>query len=262
MIAPGAAAVRGGRARRGHAARSGSRSGAFAVGAVLLRPYAGRLGDRYGRRILVIVGAFVVAVSARAVPARVEPRLPRGGAGAGRPRRGGVLRRCRDDDRRPRAGRTARRSDLLLVGRGVQRPRVRSRPRRGGARRGGLRRGLDRLGGARARGRACSRCFARDAHRRGARRDHRPRRTPTAAEPPRARARDRAVPRAVRSRRLHRARPALRRGHRPRRLAARVPPLRLPHPRGADRGRQAARPARLAPGRVARADRWCARASR
>ena len=38
--------------------------GAFAVGAVLLRPYAGRLGDRYGRRLLVISGAFVVAVSA------------------------------------------------------------------------------------------------------------------------------------------------------------------------------------------------------
>ncbi len=42
--------------------------GAFAVGAVLLRPYAGRLGDRYGRRILVIVGAFVVAASAALYP--------------------------------------------------------------------------------------------------------------------------------------------------------------------------------------------------
>jgi MFS family permease len=42
--------------------------GAFAVGAVLLRPYAGRLGDRYGRRILVIVGAFVVAASAVMYP--------------------------------------------------------------------------------------------------------------------------------------------------------------------------------------------------
>jgi MFS family permease len=42
--------------------------GAFAVGAVLLRPYAGRLGDRYGRRMLVIVGAFVVACSAALYP--------------------------------------------------------------------------------------------------------------------------------------------------------------------------------------------------
>jgi MFS family permease len=38
--------------------------GAFAVGAVLLRPFAGRLGDRYGRRVLVISGAFIVALSA------------------------------------------------------------------------------------------------------------------------------------------------------------------------------------------------------
>jgi MFS family permease len=38
--------------------------GAFAVGAVLLRPYAGRLGDRYGRRMLVICGALTVSVSA------------------------------------------------------------------------------------------------------------------------------------------------------------------------------------------------------
>ena len=37
--------------------------GAFAVGAVLLRPYAGRIGDRYGRRWLVIGGALVVSVS-------------------------------------------------------------------------------------------------------------------------------------------------------------------------------------------------------
>ena len=42
--------------------------GAFAVGAVLLRPYAGRLGDRYGRRVLVIVGAFVVATSSALYP--------------------------------------------------------------------------------------------------------------------------------------------------------------------------------------------------
>ncbi|MDQ1532521.1 MAG: hypothetical protein QOF28_282 [Actinomycetota bacterium] len=37
--------------------------GSFAVGAVLLRPYAGRLGDRAGRRRLVIGGALTVAVS-------------------------------------------------------------------------------------------------------------------------------------------------------------------------------------------------------
>src|SRR5438270_11619299 len=37
--------------------------GAFAVGAVVLRTYAGRLGDTMGRRVLIIVGALLVAVS-------------------------------------------------------------------------------------------------------------------------------------------------------------------------------------------------------
>lgn len=37
--------------------------GAFAFGAVILRPFAGRIGDRVGRRPLVIGGAAVVAVS-------------------------------------------------------------------------------------------------------------------------------------------------------------------------------------------------------
>lgn len=48
--------------------RVGVAVGAFAVGAVVVRPYAGRLGDRYGRRVLVIVGAFVVATSAVLYP--------------------------------------------------------------------------------------------------------------------------------------------------------------------------------------------------
>ncbi len=37
--------------------------GAFAVGAVLLRPSAGRLGDRFGRRVLMLGGAATVALS-------------------------------------------------------------------------------------------------------------------------------------------------------------------------------------------------------
>jgi MFS family permease len=52
----------------GDTLRVGIAVGAFAVGAVLLRPYAGRLGDRYGRRILVILGAFVVAASSFLYP--------------------------------------------------------------------------------------------------------------------------------------------------------------------------------------------------
>jgi len=37
--------------------------GAFAFGAVILRPFAGRIGDRFGRRWLVIGGAAIVSVS-------------------------------------------------------------------------------------------------------------------------------------------------------------------------------------------------------
>jgi MFS family permease len=37
--------------------------GAFAVGAVMLRPFAGRIGDRAGRRWLVIGGALTVSIS-------------------------------------------------------------------------------------------------------------------------------------------------------------------------------------------------------
>ena len=34
--------------------------GAFAVGAVLIRPFTGRLGDRVGRRVLIVVGGAIV----------------------------------------------------------------------------------------------------------------------------------------------------------------------------------------------------------
>jgi MFS family permease len=37
--------------------------GAFAFGAIALRPFAGRLGDQMGRRVLIVGGASVVAVS-------------------------------------------------------------------------------------------------------------------------------------------------------------------------------------------------------
>jgi MFS family permease len=37
--------------------------GAFAVGAICLRPFAGRIGDRTGRRLLIVGGALVVAIS-------------------------------------------------------------------------------------------------------------------------------------------------------------------------------------------------------
>lgn len=37
--------------------------GSFSVGAVVVRPWAGRIGDRMGRRVLIIGGAFIVTVS-------------------------------------------------------------------------------------------------------------------------------------------------------------------------------------------------------
>jgi MFS family permease len=38
--------------------------GAFALGAILLRPIAGRIGDRYGRRVLMVSGAAMVGTTA------------------------------------------------------------------------------------------------------------------------------------------------------------------------------------------------------
>jgi MFS family permease len=45
----------------GDNAEVGIAVGAFAVGAVLLRPSVGRLGDRFGRRVLMLGGAITVA---------------------------------------------------------------------------------------------------------------------------------------------------------------------------------------------------------
>src|ERR671915_724965 len=58
--------------------------GAFCVTALLLRPWAGRLGDRRGRRLLMILGGALVGLSvaayavATAVPALVAFRLVTG----------------------------------------------------------------------------------------------------------------------------------------------------------------------------------------
>jgi MFS family permease len=40
--------------------------GAFAFGAIALRPFAGRIGDQLGRRVLIVGGAVIVAVSTAA----------------------------------------------------------------------------------------------------------------------------------------------------------------------------------------------------
>ena len=46
--------------------------GAFAVGAILLRPLAGRIGDRFGRRVLMIGGALIVGHRPRCCRALIE----------------------------------------------------------------------------------------------------------------------------------------------------------------------------------------------
>src|SRR5262245_65474678 len=38
--------------------------GAFAVGAICLRPFAGRIGDRTGRRVLIVGGGPLVVLTA------------------------------------------------------------------------------------------------------------------------------------------------------------------------------------------------------
>ena len=55
--------------------------GAFAFGAVVLRPFAGRIGDRWGRRPLVIGGAAVVCVSMFALRDRDRAARARSASG-------------------------------------------------------------------------------------------------------------------------------------------------------------------------------------
>jgi MFS family permease len=58
--------------------------GAFGLGAVVLRPVAGRIGDRAGRRILIFSGAVVAALASAAyfavdgVPVLIAARLAQG----------------------------------------------------------------------------------------------------------------------------------------------------------------------------------------
>ena len=136
--------------------------GAFAVGAISLRTYAGRIGDRIGRRVL----DRRRRVHRRGVDRRVR-RRPRAvvadpHARRHRLRRSRLLRRRGDDDHRPLARRTARRSGVVLVGGGVRRPVVRARARRVPAGDVALHAHVRRLRLARARRRA-----RRPVHRRG-----------------------------------------------------------------------------------------------
>jgi len=55
-----------GRSLGGGSLAVGFEVGVFSLGAVLLRPLAGRLGDRWGRRLLIVGGATIVSISALA----------------------------------------------------------------------------------------------------------------------------------------------------------------------------------------------------
>ena len=55
-----------GRSLDGGSVAVGVEVGIFSLGAVLLRPLAGRLGDRWGRRLLIVGGATIVSISALA----------------------------------------------------------------------------------------------------------------------------------------------------------------------------------------------------
>ena len=142
--------------------------GAFAVGAVVLRAYAGWLGDSLGRRVLIVGGALIVGVSVACYGLVHALWYLVAAARRHRVRRGGVLRRRGHDDHRPRAGRTAGRGGELLVGRGLRRalvrPGARRRALRSDARRSSraLRAGMGGVGPARVR-----RSRARHVHGRG-----------------------------------------------------------------------------------------------
>ena len=103
--------------------------GSFAVSAAVVRPWAGRIGDRYGRRVLLSGGALLVGLTTLAytqvdaIPALVALRLI---TGIGRGRR---LRRRRHRHPGHGARASAGRGRLVLQRGAVQRAGPRSRPR-------------------------------------------------------------------------------------------------------------------------------------
>ena len=223
-------------------AGAGLAFGAFAITALVCRPYAGRLADRHGRRRLMLVRCG--AVRGRDGGAAARDDADGGGrdpAGAGR-RRGGVLRRRLRAARRPGAARAAGRGDQLQLARPVPRVRARAAARRVGVRAGGLAGRLARrrrAGSGRGRARGCADRTATRPRRR---------RWPRAAHPP---ALDPGVPRVPRladgGQRLPRVRGAARRPGRARerrRRDARVRPGRRGVPAGV---RPGARPGAGAP---------------
>ena len=126
--------------------------GAFAVSAALLRPWVGRLGDVYGRRILVVGGSAIAGLSvlayslATSLGVLVALRLVTGD------RRSRRLRRRRDRGAGHGPRRPSGRGGLVLLGGAVRGAGHRTVRRREAARSAGLRGGLGLLRRLRVRG--------------------------------------------------------------------------------------------------------------
>ena len=100
--------------------------GAFAVGAVLIRPFTGRLGDRVGRRVLIVVGGVIVGsagllylLASSVVPLVLVRVLGGIGEAAFFVGAASMITDLAPESR-------PRRSDQLLVDRRVRRTRVRA----------------------------------------------------------------------------------------------------------------------------------------
>ena len=118
------------------ASRSASRSARSRSARSCCARSPGGSATRVGRRVLDRRRRADRRGLDRVLRARARAVVPRARcASSTRLRRGRLLRRRGDDDHRPRAGRAARRSGELLVGRGVRRPVVRPGARVGAARR-------------------------------------------------------------------------------------------------------------------------------
>ena len=82
--------------------------GAFAVGAVTLRPFVGRIGDRLGRRMLIVSGSLVVAFAGVLYVVVSGVGAVNCGSPFGWHWRSRVLCGCRFDDHRSRSGTSSR----------------------------------------------------------------------------------------------------------------------------------------------------------
>ena len=111
-------------------AGAGLAFGAFAVTALLLRPFAGRLSDRVGRRPLLVGGALLAAAMMLLTGLGRHPAAGRRAQAGGRCRRGRLLRGVLRRTGRPGAPGPHGRGAQLQLARPVPRPDARPAPGR------------------------------------------------------------------------------------------------------------------------------------